>query len=55
MWVLIFVFFQTGTGFTVPGFSSLEKCGDAGTQLLRQLQPSVQMGAKIMWTCQQVN
>jgi hypothetical protein len=51
MWVLIVVFLQTGGGFTVPGYSSLEKCTSAGRQTLQDLQPASQTGAQIMSIC----
>jgi hypothetical protein len=58
MWVLIVVFLQTGSAFTVPGYSSQEKCSAAGKQVLQDiilqgLKPaSPQLGAVVTFLCE---
>jgi hypothetical protein len=56
MWVLVFVFLQTGGGFTIPGYSSLERCVASGNEILKNdLHPSKMQGAQLIAFCKRVD
>jgi len=56
MWILIVVFVQAGSAFTVPGYSSQESCSAAGKQILLGLmqapQPGSPSGVRITFLCE---
>jgi hypothetical protein len=54
MWVLVFVFVQSGTAFTVPGYSSAETCSAGASQIAANLQKAIPT-ALFSWQCTHSN
>lgn len=59
MWALVVVFLASNSGFTIPGYTSAERCSTAGFEIFKQMtiEASKQgMGAPKLFTyCAQVN